>query len=255
MKRSQKVQADMVKKEKFTRQGFTPLLPKNDKQSNLLEALKYNSLIVAQGSAGTGKTLIACWHAAKKLHFGDISKVVLIRAYQPLAGRTIGFLPGELEEKLMPYYQQMIDYFQDYLGKGSTDIHIKNKTIEICSLETIRGRSWDNTIVIVDESQNLFVPEIQALVTRLGENSQMIFCGDNSGIQTDVKKGMDGLTYLEKVVTKYNISDTAFITFTRDEIVRSGLTKEFVIAFEEEMTTNKPIVSTSEQNAQHKKQR
>lgn len=255
MKRSQKTQQDLVKKEKFTRQQFPTLLPKNDKQSELLEALKYNTLITAQGSAGTGKTLIACWHAAKKLHFRDVQKVVLIRAYQPLAGRTIGFLPGELEEKLMPYYQQMIDYFEDYLGKASTEIHLKNKTIEICSLETIRGRSWNDTIVIVDESQNLYVPEVQALVTRLGEGSQIIFCGDNSGIQTDVVKGIDGLKYLEEVVKKYNISDTAFITFTSDEIVRSGLTKEFVVAFEKELVSAKPILTKEEVQAQHKKSR
>lgn len=258
MKRNQKTRADLVKKEKFQRTPFPNLQPLNDKQSKLLEALKYNTLIVASGSAGTGKTLIACWHAARRLKLGDIHKVVLIRAYQPLAGRSIGFLPGDANEKLLPFYQQMIDYFEDYLTKNDTEIHLKNKTIEICSLETIRGRSWDNSIIIVDESQSLFVPEVQALVTRVGNNSQIIFCGDDSGIQTDVKNGMDGLTYLKKLVDKYGISDTAFIQFTRDEIVRSGLTKEFVIAFEEEMladTKGKAIVSMNEINGQFKKSR
>jgi phosphate starvation-inducible PhoH-like protein len=129
----------------------------------------------------------------------------------------------------------MIDYFEDYLGKATTEIHLKNKTIEICSLETIRGRSWNESIIIVDESQNLYVPEIQALTTRVGLDSQIIFCGDNTGPQTDVKKGMDGLTYLEKICTKYSINDCSFTTFTRDHVVRSGLTKEFVIAFEDEI--------------------
>jgi phosphate starvation-inducible PhoH-like protein len=87
----------------------------------------------------------------------------------------------------------------------------------------------------VDESQNLFVPEIQALTTRVGNDSQIIFCGDNTGPQTDVKKGMDGLTYLEKICLKYNIGDCSFTTFTREHVVRSGLTKEFVIAFEDEI--------------------
>lgn len=245
-----------VRQEKFQRNNpFPQLHPLNEKQATLLEAFKYNTLVVAKGSAGTGKTLLACWHAAKRLKFGDIKKVVLIRAYQPLAGRSIGFLPGELEDKLKPYYQQMLDYFEDFLDKGAVDIHVKNKTIEICSLETIRGRSWDNTIIIVDESQSLVIPEIQALVTRVGNNSQIIFCGDDSGVQTDVKNGMNGLSYLDKLVNKYNISDTAFITFTREEIVRSGLTKEFVIAFEEEMQTCTPIVKPSDIDAQHKKQR
>jgi phosphate starvation-inducible PhoH-like protein len=235
MKRREKTQDLRVQKEKFARVQFPALVPLNDRQSQLLEALKYNSLVVAKGSAGTGKTLLACWHSAKKLHYGDIKKVVLIRAYQPLAGRSIGFLPGTAEEKLIPFYQQMLDYFEDYLGKASTEIHVKNKTIEICSLETIRGRSWNDAIIIVDESQNLYVPEVQALVTRVGTNSQIVFCGDNTGPQTDIKKGIDGLTYLEKVCNKYSISDCSFTTFEREHVVRSGLTKEFVIAFENEL--------------------
>lgn len=235
MKRREKVQDQRLQKEKFARVQFPALLPLNEKQSLLLEALKYNTLVVAKGSAGTGKTLLACWHSAKKLHYGDVKKIVLIRAYQPLAGRSIGFLPGTAEEKLIPFYQQMLDYFEDYLGKASTEIHVKNKTIEICSLETIRGRSWNDAIIIVDESQNLYVPEVQALVTRVGNNSQIIFCGDNTGPQTDIKKGIDGLTYLEKVCTKYNIQDCSFTSFGREDVVRSGLTKEFVIAFENEL--------------------
>lgn len=225
----------LVKKEKFTRNGFPPLLPMNNAQSELLEALKFNTMIVASGSAGTGKTLLSIWHAAKRLYYGDIKKIVLIRAYQPLAGRSIGFLPGTLDEKLLPFYQQMIDYLNDYLGPASTEIHLKNKTIEICSLETIRGRSWSDSIIIVDEAQSLYVQEVQALVTRIGQNSQMIFCGDDSGIQTDIIKGMNGLSYLSELVKKYYISDTKFVKFNRDDIVRSGITREFVVAFEDEM--------------------
>lgn len=235
MKRSQKTQEQFIKKEKFQRQQFPALLPRNDNQSKMLEGLKYSTILCSQGSSGTGKTLLACWHAAKKLHYGDIKKIILIRAYQPLAGRSIGFLPGSADEKLLPFYRQMIDYLEDYLGKATTEIHLKQGSVEICSLETIRGRSWDDSIIIVDEAQNLFVPEVQALCTRLGENSQMIFCGDNSGIQTDVKNGMDGLTYLDKLVHKYNIPDIEFINFTRADICRSDITREFVIAFEEEM--------------------
>lgn len=255
MKRSMKQRESIVTKEKFARQQFPAVLPKNDSQAKLIEGLKYNTLVVASGSAGTGKTYIPCAHAAKKLHYKDIEKIVLIRAYQPLAGRSIGFLPGTLEEKLIPYYQQMLDYLEDFLGKGSLEIALKNKTIEICSLETIRGRSWDNTIVIVDEAQSMYVQEIQALTTRIGENTQMIICGDNSGVQTDVVKGTDGLTYLEKLCAKYNISDSCFVKFTPDDIVRSGITKEFVLAYEAEMQSTNPIVTLESSNSQTKKGR
>lgn len=237
MKRNQKTQAQRIQKEKFIRQQLQPVHPKGDNQKALMDALKGNTtLVVAAGSAGTGKTFLACYNAAKKLHHGEIKKIILLRAYQPLAGRSIGFLPGTAEEKLLPYYQQMLDYFEDILGKGTVEIALKNRVIEICSLETIRGRSWDDSIIIVDESQNLYVPEIQALTTRIGINSQMVFCGDNSGIQTDVKKSLtDGLTYLKFIIEKYNIQDTAFVQFNRDDIVRSDITRDFVIAFEEEL--------------------
>ncbi len=255
MKRAEKTVVERVKKEKFVRDDFPTLTPRNEKQKILLEELRRSTLVAATGSAGTGKTIMACWHAARKLHYGDVKKVILIRAYQPLAGRSIGFLPGTLDEKLMPYYQQMIDYFEDYLGKATTEIHLKQKTIEICSLETIRGRSWERAIIIVDEAQSLFVPEVQALVTRIGEGSQMIFCGDNSGTQTDVRVGTDGLTYLEQLVLRYEITDTAFVKFTRDDIVRSGITKEFVVAFEEELGRQDPLVALVDIDKQFKKGR
>jgi phosphate starvation-inducible PhoH-like protein len=255
LKRAEKTVVERVKKEKFVRDDFATLTPRNEKQKILLEELRRSTLVAATGSAGTGKTIMACWHAARKLHYGDVKKVILIRAYQPLAGRSIGFLPGTLDEKLMPYYQQMIDYFEDYLGKATTEIHLKQKTIEICSLETIRGRSWERAIIIVDEAQSLFVPEVQALVTRIGEGSQMIFCGDNSGTQTDVRVGTDGLTYLEQLVLRYEITDTAFVKFTRDDIVRSGITKEFVVAFEEELGRQDPLVALVDIDKQFKKGR
>lgn len=258
MKRNLKVREQVVQKEKFVRQTFPQLLPKNENQRILIDALKYDKLVVAQGSSGVGKSLIGVWHAAKQLNAKQIKKVVLIRAYQPLAGRSIGLLPGSAAEKLMPFYQQLIDYFEDFLGKATTEIHLKNGSIEICSLETIRGRSWDNAIIIIDEAQCLYVPEVQALVTRVGETSQIIFCGDDTGMQTDVKNGMNGLRYLKKLTEKYNISETSFVNFTREDICRSGLTKEFVIAFEEEMLEDErgtAIVSQAEQDKQFKKGR
>lgn len=258
MKRNLKVRTEVVQKEKFTRLAFPQLLPKNENQRVLLDALKYDKLVVAQGSAGVGKTLLAVWHAAKQLNSKQVKKVILIRAYQPLAGRSIGMLPGTASEKLMPFYQQLIDYFEDFLGKATTEIHLKNGTIEICSLETIRGRSWDDCCIIIDEAQCLFVPEVQALVTRVGEDSQIIFCGDDTGMQTDVKNGMNGLRYLKKLTEKYSISSSSFINFTREDICRSGLTKEFVIAFEEEMLEDErgtAIVSQAEQDKQFKKGR
>jgi phosphate starvation-inducible protein PhoH len=229
-----------------------------EKECQCISVNHPSRLYVTDGYVLTHNTMVSCWHAAKKLFYGDVKKIVLIRAYQPLAGRTIGFMPGTAEEKLKPYYQQMLDYLEDFLGKGAVEVGLKSGSIEMCSLETIRGRSWNNTIALIDESQSLFVPEVQALTTRLGEGSQMIFCGDNSGLQTDVKNTMDGLTYLHKLVDKYKIPEVSSIQFTREDICRSDITKSFVIAFEDEVlaeSEGKSIISRTEIDKQFKKGR
>jgi len=241
-KRAQKTQSTLVQREKFQAQRQLPQIhPQTENQKKFVTSFNKDSVIVGKGVAGTGKTFLACYHAAKQLHYRNIQKIILIRAYQPLAGRSIGLLPGTLEEKLAPFYQQMIDYLEDILGKTVTEIHMKNKSIEICALEAIRGRSWDNCIVICDEAQNLFVPEIQALTTRIGDNTQMIFIGDGSGVQTDVRKGMNGLEYLEKIVKKYQIPSVGFIEFGYDDILRSEITRDFVIAYDKELSDKNPI--------------
>lgn len=215
---------------KFEKSLRFTIVPKTQGQVNLTEALKNNAMVIAEGVAGTGKTFVACGHAASRLINNDVSKIILIRAYQPLAKRTIGFIPGTLEEKLLPYYIQMIEYLEDFLGKENVALWLKSGKIEICSLETVRGRSWQNSVIIVDESQNLFCEEVEALTTRLGENCQMIFCGDDSGTQTDVT-GKNGLSYLKEIVKKHNISDCACICFKPEDIVRSGIVKQFVLAY------------------------
>jgi phosphate starvation-inducible PhoH-like protein len=219
--------------------AFPNVPPKTENQRYLVEALQECTLVVAAGPAGTGKTLLGIQHAAKKLYTGKVKKIVLIRAYQPLAGRSIGFLPGELEDKLLPYYKQMLEYLEDFLGKTQVELYRKRGEIEICSLETIRGRSWDDTCIIVDEAQNLYCEEIQALTTRIGQNSQMILMGDDSGVQTDIKNKKDGLSYLLGLIEKYDIEGTDFIHFTYDDILRSDVTKAFVIAFDKELQEEK----------------
>lgn len=236
MKRSQKVRQEKPIPQPKYQFSIPSIKPITSNQSLFMDALRTKQLVIADGSSGTGKTYLACYWAAKNLIERNIKKIVLLRCYQPLAGRTIGFVPGDATEKLMPYYKQMVDYLEEFLGKVKTEIYLKNNEIEICSLENIRGRSWDNAIVIVDESQGLFIPEVQALVTRIGDGSQMILVGDASGFQSDFHGSMNGLTYLQKLTLKYHIEDCATVTFTSDDIVRSGIVKEFVKAFESEVT-------------------
>lgn len=201
--------------------------------------MQQKTLVVAAGCAGVGKSYLALYHAAKQLIEGRIKTIVLIRPYQPLAGRSIGFLPGELEDKLLPYYAQMLAYLEEFLTVAKVDIWRKSGAIEICSLETIRGRSWDNAVIVIDEAQGLFPEEVQALTTRIGEDSQMIICGDNSGVQTDVKNKIDGLSYLLGIMQKYKIEDAAYTKLGYEDILRSGITREFVIAYDKELQEEK----------------
>ena len=258
MKRSQKQREGRPIPQQTKYQKQITLNPITSNQSLFMDALRNKQLVVADGSSGTGKTYIACYWAAKNFLERNIRKIILIRCYQPLAGRTIGFIPGDANEKLMPFYKQMIDYLVEFLGKEKVEIAMKHGDIEICSLENIRGRSWDDSIVIVDESQGLFIPEVQALITRIGDNSQMILVGDASGFQSDFHGSMNGLTYLQKLALKYHIEDCTTVTVTSDDIVRSGIVKEFVKAFESEVVEEKigyQIVSQKEIYSQIKKGR
>jgi phosphate starvation-inducible PhoH-like protein len=218
---------------------FPVLSPKTANQKYFVESLNSDSVVVGAGFAGVGKTLMGCYHAAHQLYHGKVTKIILLRAYQPLAGRTIGFTPGDALEKLLPHYQQMIDYLEGFLGKSQVEIFIKKGTIEVCSLETIRGRSWEDAIVIVDESQNLYIEEVQALTTRVGNNCQLIMIGDDSGVQTDVVGKTNGLSYLLSIVEKYEIPDVGVTYFDIEDILRSGVTKAFVLAYDKELQESK----------------
>lgn len=236
MKRNQKIAEQKMIREKFEHQRRIPeLYPKTENQKLFIDAMKSSPLVVATAPAGCGKSLLACWWAAHEFLNHRCKKIVLMRAYQPLAGRSIGALPGGVELKLYGYYIQLIEYLQDFMGKGAVDVALRNGEIELGDLQSVRGRSYDEgTMIICDEAQNFYVSEVQALTTRIGEGSQMIFLGDGSGFQTDVRKGTNGLAYLIHIINKYKIDECSVIKFTREDIVRSGIVKSFVIAFEEE---------------------
>jgi len=243
VKRTQRNKIDQVKSaertmktisERFKDKPYPNLLPKTENQSLFLNAMRKYTLVAAAGTAGVGKTLLACWYAGKLLQDGTIKKIVLLRAYQPLANRTAGLVPGDANQKLMPHYIQMVEYLKDFIGKGAVEYHIENGTIEIASLETIRGRNWEDSCVIIDESQNLVQAEVQAITTRIGDNCKVFMCGDNSGFQND-KKGFCGLNYLRSICYKYSIQDCAFVQFNHDDIQRSGIVRDFVIAYEQEL--------------------
>jgi phosphate starvation-inducible PhoH-like protein len=202
------------------------LLPKTENQRLYIEALNECNQVVVMGPAGTGKTYVVATYAASEYNLKNIDKIVITRPHVAV-GKDIGFLPGTLEEKCAPWALPVIDVLEKHLGKGVVETGLKNGNIETVPLALIRGRSFDNTLIIIDEAQNLTVEELKALVTRVGEGSKLVINGDVQ--QSDLKQG-DGLTKLVHLVKKYTMP-IPVIEFGVDDIIRSDVTALWVKTF------------------------
>ena len=202
------------------------LLPKTENQRLYIEALNECNQVVVMGPAGTGKTYVVATYAASEYNLKNIEKIVITRPHVAV-GKDIGFLPGTLEEKCAPWALPVIDVLEKHLGKGVVETGLKNGNIETVPLALIRGRSFDNTLIIIDEAQNLTVEELKALVTRVGEGSKLVINGDVQ--QSDLKQG-DGLTKLVHLVKKYTMP-IPVIEFGVDDIIRSDVTAMWVKCF------------------------
>lgn len=220
---------------------------KTENQATSLELMKRKQLVVLYGSSGSGKTFLACTHAANEYLKGNIKKIVLIRPYEQLS-RSIGLRPGTGDEKLKPLMQSMLQTLEGVFGKAQLDAKINEGTIVLEALEDCRGRSYANSFVIVDESQNTTKHAMKALLTRLEDSSRMVLCGDIR--QTDIKEqsGLDWLiSMMDKV--KGNASSMSYldeedvwnarnnygsVKFNNTDIVRGGLCKLFVKLFDNE---------------------
>lgn len=205
------------------------LVPKNNNQKLYIEALKDSNQVVVFGPAGTGKTYVVATYAANEYNLKGVNKIVITRPHVAV-GKDIGYLPGTLEEKCAPWALPVIDVLEKHLGKGAVETGLKNGNIETVPLALIRGRSFDNTLMIVDEAQNLTVEELKALVTRVGQGSKLVINGDVQ--QSDLKQG-DGLTKIVHLVKKYQLP-IPIVEFTVDDIIRSDITAMWVKTFMKE---------------------
>jgi len=166
------------------------ITPKSEGQARLIEAIDRQNMILALGPAGTGKTYIAIAKAVEALRAGKIGRIVLCRPAVD-AGENIGFLPGDMEEKLAPYLRPLYDALQDRMSAKQVKAMIAEGQIEIASVGFMRGRTLNNAFVIVDEAQNCTYVQLKMLLTRLGWNSKMIVTGDPA--QTDLLPELSGL--------------------------------------------------------------
>lgn len=216
------------------------LEPKNSNQKLALSYLNSGkSVVFLTGSAGTGKSMLAAYRAATLLRSKKISKVYLVRPAVSV-GKSVGMLPGDIKEKLTPYFVQTVSHLKKFLGDGDVKYALENGKIEMQPVEYLRGMSFEDCLVIAEEVQNFTGEEMEMMLTRLGKNSFIIFTGDTK--QHDLK-GISGLQQtielIDKVATTaphYMLPEdmdaidngVGIVRFTPEDVVRSGLTRAFV---------------------------
>ncbi len=207
--------------------GFKDVKPLNYIQGTYLEAIRNNEVVFGIGSAGTGKTYVAASYAAGELFHRRIDKIILTRPNVE-TGRGLGFLPGELEEKYAPYLDPFDSVFTRTLGKGFYEYSLKSKAIEPRPLGFMRGSSFDNAIILVDECQNMTKTEFKMLLSRIGKNCKVILSGDPD--QTDIG-GDSGL--LDAVGRLEGLPGIEVVRFMDEDIVRSKMCKQIIIAYKD----------------------
>lgn len=206
--------------------------PKTVGQQNYIGALQKYDIVFAVGPAGTGKTYLAVVMAIRALRNRQVNRIVLTRPAVE-AGEKLGFLPGDLQEKVDPYLRPIYDSLYDVLGFESTQKYLERNTIEIAPLAYMRGRTLEDSFVILDEAQNTTPEQMKMFLTRLGYGSRAVITGDVT--QVDLPRGQQsGLLHARHVLR--NIKDISFQELSSLDIVRHPLVREIVRAYGEENT-------------------
>ena len=209
--------------------GKKVLKPRSKKQKKYFELVKERQMVFCSGPAGTGKTYLAVAFAVSMLKAGQVEKIILSRPAVE-AGERLGFLPGDLKEKIDPYLRPIYDALNEMLPVGEVIKKIESGQIEIAPIAFMRGRTLSNSFVILDESQNTTPIQMKMFLTRLGENSKMIINGDLS--QVDLPSGTkSGLREAMNILQ--NIDDIGFIRFNDKDVVRNALVSKIVKNYEE----------------------
>ncbi len=200
---------------------------RSENQSKYMEKINKNSLVFGLGPAGTGKTYIAVAKAVEMYTKAEVKRIILCRPAVE-AGENLGFLPGDMKEKLDPYFRPIYDALHDLMGFETMNKKIEAGDIEIAPLAFMRGRTLSNAFVILDEAQNTTTMQMKMFLTRLGPNSRMIITGDSS--QIDLPKGVkSGLIEATNVLK--NTEGVEFLTFNDKDVVRHGLVTKIIQAY------------------------
>lgn len=203
-------------------------------QRQYIMAIRQNDLVFGIGPAGTGKTYLAVVMAVNALKNGQVNKIILTRPAVE-AGESLGFLPGDLKEKVDPYLRPLYDALNDVLGAEHTQRLIERGTIEIAPLAYMRGRTLDDAFVILDEAQNTTHAQMKMFLTRLGFGSKMVITGDQT--QIDLPKGAkSGLIAAEKILL--GVNGISFVFLEQSDVVRHPLVGRIIEAYEKKPVQN-----------------
>ena len=221
-----------AEEDKFLQSMSVNIKCKNENQKLVVESIKNNEITIVSGLPGTGKTFLACAEALKLIKTRPkYKKILLVKSVIQLPGEELGFLPGDLKDKLDPYMISFIDNFEKIIGESLTNKLRELGLIQIQPLAFVRGRSIDNTIIIVDEAQNISIQNMRTLMTRIGDNSKMVILGDVK--QKDIKNPKN--SSLEVVIDKFEGIDGFGCVSLRnpDDVVRNPIIKIIEKVFEE----------------------
>ena len=220
-------------RKRFNQKDLKPFTPKTEKQAQFLKAFYSQTPIILQvGSAGTGKSTVALYAALSEVFDEDYDKVVIVRS--AVETRAIGFLPGTFEEKMIPYERPFIDIIENLISYSDSKKTYNNLKslgyLEFMLTTHIRGLTFDNCIMILDEIQNMDQQELLSVLTRAGNNTKIVMCGDSKQDDLFRQKFKSGFMYLKQLINHMDKKYVETIVYDIDDIVRSGLVKEILIA-------------------------
>ncbi len=209
-------------------EGSKYMRPRTDGQGRYVQAMHENDVVICVGPAGTGKTFLAVGWAVSLLKSGAVKKIILVRPAVE-AGERLGFLPGDLKEKINPYLRPLFDSLADLLEPGLVEKYMQSEIIEIVPLAYMRGRTLSNACMILDEGQNATVAQMKMFLTRMGFNSKVVVTGDTT--QVDLPRTIrSGLS--DAVQRLKGIDNIAVVHLADSDIVRNPLVQKIVNAYE-----------------------
>ena len=205
-----------------------PVKPKTLGQKKYVEAIRKNTIVLGAGPAGTGKTYLAVAMAVTAFRAKEVNRIILTRPAVE-AGEKLGFLPGDLQQKVDPYLRPLYDALFDMMGSEAFQRNMERGCIEVAPLAYMRGRTLDDSFIILDEAQNTTREQMKMFLTRLGFNSKMVVTGDVT--QIDLPDGKrSGLTDAMRILR--NVPDISINTFTEKDVVRHKLVQDIIKAYE-----------------------